>query len=76
MIVNDVCLFCVSSAQQLQLFHLVLVYEEEVVFVPKCGQVFVKIDGVTSLYKTDTPVAKSDISQKGKSELEKGIDLI
>ena len=76
MIVNDVCLFCVSSAQQLQLFHLVLVYEEEFVFVPKCGQVFVKIDGVISLYKTDTPVAKSDISQKGKSELEKGIDLI
>ena len=73
---NDVCLFCVSSAQQLQLFHLVLVYEEEFVFVPKCGQVFVKIAGVTSLYKTDTPVAKSDISQKGKSELEKGIDLI
>ena len=73
---NDVCLFCVSSAQQLQLFHLVLVYEEEFVFVPKCGQVFVKIDGVISLYKTDTPVAKSDISQKGKSELEKGIDLI
>ena len=73
---NDVCLFCVSSAQQLKLFHLVLVYEEEFVFVPKCGQVFVKIDGVTSLYKTDTPVAKSDISQKGKSELEKGIDLI
>ena len=53
-----------------------MVYEEEVVFVPKCGQVFVKIDGVTSLYKTDTPAAKSDISQKGKSELEKGIDLI
>ena len=74
MIVNDVCLFYVSYAQQLRLFHLVLVYEKEVVFVPKSGEVVVKIDGVTSSYKTDKPAAKSDMSQKEKSELEKGID--
>ena len=53
---------------------LVLVYEKEVVFVPKSGQIVVRVDGLTSSYKTDRPAAKSDISLKEKSELEKGID--
>ena len=61
---NGVCLFYVSYAQQLQLLHLVLVYEKEVVFVPKKGQIIVKIDGLASSYKTDRPRAKSDMSQK------------
>ena len=33
-------------------------------------------NGVTSSYKTDTPTAKSDMLQKEKSELEKGINWI
>ena len=71
---NDICLFYVSDAQQLQLFHLVLVYEEEVVLVPKSGTTIVKINEVTSSHRTVTPMVKSDMLQKEKSELEKGID--
>ena len=59
---NHVCLFFVSYAQQLQLFHLDLTNDKEVVFVTKNGNIVVKIDGVTSSYKTDTS-AKSDMSQ-------------
>ena len=61
---NDVCLFYVRYAQQLQLCHLVLVYEKEVVFIPKSEKI-----GVAVLYETEP-----DIPQKEKSELEKGID--
>ena len=53
-------LFYVSYSQQLQLSHLVLAHEE-VDFVPKSGKI-VKINRVTSSYKTDTPTEKSDIS--------------
>ena len=53
---------------------LVLLYKKEVVFVPKSGQIVVKFDRLTSSYKTGRPTAKSDISQKEKSELEKDID--
>ena len=77
MIVNGVCLFYVSYARQQWLFHfLVLVYEKEVAFVPKSGQIVVKVDGLTLSYKTDRPTAKSDISLEEKSKLEKGIDWI
>ena len=44
MIVNDVYLFHVSYDELLQLFHLV--WEKEVVFVLRSGQIVVKIDGV------------------------------
>ena len=71
---NDICLFYVSYPQQLQLFHLFLVYEKEVVLVPKSGTIVVKINGVTSSYKTDTPTVKSDMLQKEKSEMEKDIN--
>ena len=63
---TDVFLFYVSYEQQLQLFHLVLVYEKEVVFVPKSGKIVVKVNRVTSWYKEDTPTPKSDMSQKKK----------
>ena len=43
-------------------------------FCTQSGQTVVKVDGSTSSYKTDRPTAKSDISQKEKSELEKGVD--
>ena len=46
LIVNNVCLFYVSYAQQLQLSHSVLVYEKQVVFLPKSGEIVVKINGV------------------------------
>ena len=49
------------------------IYEKEVVFVPKNGKIVVKVNGVTLSYKTDTPKAKSNMSQKEKSELKKGI---
>ena len=65
---------CFMSVQQLQLFHLVLVYEKEVLLVPKSGTIVVKINKVTSLHKTDTPMVKSDMSQNEKSQLEKGTD--
>ena len=58
------------------MFHLVLIYEKEVVFVPKSGKTAVTINGVNSSYKTDKARAKFDISQKEKLELEKGIDWI
>ena len=74
LIVNDICLIYVSYAQQLQLSHLAFIYEKEVVFVPRNGKIVVKVNGVTSSYKTDTPTAKSNMSQKEKSELKKGID--
>ena len=41
---NDVYLFHVSYDELLQLFHLV--WEKEVVFVLRSGQIVVKIDGV------------------------------
>ena len=50
-----------------------MIYEKEVVFVPKRGKTAVTINGVNSSYKTDTAGAKFDMSQKEKSELEKGI---
>ena len=53
------------------MLYLVLIYEEEVVFVAKNGRIIVKIDSVTSSYKTDTPTAKSDSTQKEKSESER-----
>ena len=53
-----------------------MVYEKEVLLVPKSGTIVVKINGVTSSYKTDTPMVKSDMSQNEKSELEKGTDWI
>ena len=74
MIVNDICLIYLNYAQQLQLSHLAFIYKKEVLFVPKNGKAVVKVNGVTSSYKTDTPTAKSNISQKEKSELKKGID--
>ena len=67
---NGVCLFYIKYAKQLQLSHLIFEYEKEAVFVPK-GR---KINEVTSSYKADTPTAKSDMSQKGKTELQKDID--
>ena len=73
---NDVCLFYVSYAQQLQLFHLALVYEKEIVSVPKSGQIIVKIDRVASSYKTDTPTTNSDKPWKESFELKKGINCI
>ena len=76
LILNDVCLFYIKYGKELQLSHLVFVYEKAAVFVPKSGKIFIKIKGVTSLYKADTPIAKSDISQKEKSELPKGIGWI
>ena len=54
--------------------NLDLIYEKEVVFVPKSANCVVKIDGITTLYKAGTPTSKSDMSQKEKSELEKGIN--
>ena len=51
-------------------------YNCSIVFVIKNWHLIVKIDGVTSSYKTDTPTAKSDMSQNKKSELEKDIDCI
>ena len=53
-----------------------MIYEKEVAFVPKSGRAAVTINGVNSSYKTDTATAKFDMSQKEKSELEKGIDWI
>ena len=41
---NDVYLFHVSYDELFQLFHLV--WEKEVVFVLRSGQIVVKIDGV------------------------------
>ena len=73
---NDICLIYVSYAQQLQLSHLVFTYEKEVGFVPKSGKIVVKINGVTSSYKTNTATAKSNMLQKEKSELKEGIDQI
>ena len=46
------------------MLYLVLIYEEEVVFVAKNGRIIVKIDSVTSSYKTDTPTAKSDSTER------------
>ena len=60
----------------MQLFHLVLICEKEVVLVPRSGKTAVTINGVNSSHKTDTATAKFDMSQKEKSELEKGIDWI
>ena len=54
--------------------HLIFVYKKEAVFVLKSGKIVVKINGVTSQYKTDIPTAKSDMSLKEKPELGKGID--
>ena len=76
MIVNDVCLFYVCYTQQLQLSRLIFVYEKEAVFVLKNRKVVVKFNGVTSSYKTDTPMAKSCCVTERISELEKGIDWI
>ena len=53
-----------------------MIYKKEVVFVSKSGKTAVTINGVNSSYKTDTATTKLDISQKEKSELEKGIDWI
>ena len=50
-----------------------MIYEKEVVFVPKSGKIIVKINGVNSSYETDTPAAKFDTLQNEKSEWEKGI---
>ena len=74
LIVNDICLIYVSYSQELQLSHLVFIYEREAGCAPKSGKIVVKINGVISSYKTDTPTAKSNMSQKKKSELKKGID--
>ena len=74
LIVNDICLIYVSYAQQLQLSHLAFIYEKEVVFVPRNGHIVVKVNGVISSYKTDTPTAKSNMSQNENSELKKSID--
>ena len=41
--------------------NLVLIYDQEFVFVPKSAQIFVKIDGINKLYKTGTPTLKSDV---------------
>ena len=50
------------------------IYEKGIVLVPKSEKIVAKINEVTSWYKTDTPTAKSNMSQKGKSELKKGVD--
>ena len=91
MIVNDICLIYVSYAQQLQLSHLVFIYEKEVAFVPKSGKIVVKINWVTSSYGTGTPTVFlhwagnmpthrhtqiRNMSRKEKSKLKKGIDKI
>ena len=73
---NDICLIFASYAQQPELSYLVFIYKKEVLFVPKSGKIVIKINGVTSSYKTDTPAAKSNMSQREKSELKKGIELI
>ena len=56
--------------------HLIFVYEKEAVFETKSGKVVAKFNGVTSSYNADAPTAKSDMSQKEKSELQKGIGWI
>ena len=53
--------------------HLIFVYEKEAVFETKSGKVVAKFNGVTSSYNADAPTAKFDMSQKEKSELQKGI---
>ena len=63
---NDICLIYVSCAQELQLSHLVFIYEKETGFVPKSGKIVIKVNGVISSYKIDTPAAKSNMSQKKK----------
>ena len=70
---NDVFLFYIKYVKQLQLSHLTFVCEKEAVFVPKSEKIVAKINGITSSYKVGTPTAKSDMSQKKKSELQKGI---
>ena len=70
---NDVFLFYIKYVKQLQLSHLTFVCEKEAVFVPKSEKIVAKINGITSSYKVGTPTAKSDMSQKEKSELQKGI---
>ena len=70
LIVNDICLIYVSYAQELQLSHLVFIYEREAGFAHKSGKIVVKIDGVISSYKTDTLTVKSNMSQKKKIRTE------
>ena len=70
---NDVFLFYIKYVKQLQLSHLTFVCEKEAVFVPKSEKIVAKINGITSSYKVGTPTAKFDMSQKEKSELQKGI---
>ena len=48
LIVNDICLIYGNYAQELQLPHLVFIYEKEAGFVPKSGKIVVKINGVIS----------------------------
>ena len=55
---NDVYLIYVSCAQQMKRS---CAQKKEVVFVPKRGKKVVKINRVTSSYKTDTPTAKSNM---------------
>ena len=74
LIVNDVFLFYIKYVKQLQLSHLTFVCEKEAVFVPQSGKIVAKINGITSSHKVRTPTAKSDMSQKEKSELQEGID--
>ena len=71
---NDVFLFYVKYVKQLQLSHLTFVCEKEAVFVVKSAKIVAKINGIISSHKVGTPTAKSDMSQKEKSELQKGID--
>ena len=55
LIVNDVCLFDIKNAKQLQMSHLIFVYEKEAVFETKSGKVVAKFNGVTSSYNADAP---------------------
>ena len=71
---NDVFLFYIKYVKQLQLSHLTFVCEKEAVFVPKSEKIVAKINGITSSYKVGTPTAKSDMSQKEKSELQKDFE--
>ena len=52
---NDVCLFDIKNAKQLQMSYLIFVYEKEAVFETKSGKVVAKFNGVTSSYNADAP---------------------
>ena len=69
---NDICLFYVSSTTATVPFSFGI--RKRILLIPKSGTIVVKVNGVTSSHKTDTPMVKSDMSQNEKTQLEKGTD--